>query len=239
MEKSPQKKSSFGLALKVKFKEKIAEIKSNPKQLIIKYAIFTGVLVILLLIDQLTKNLIFQWDSTHTDGLTVDVKDYVIIGTRSVGHRGVTILPWKDNMAVIVIVQLISVLIALFLLSVPLFSNKKLIIIICSFILAGDLGNFIDRCIYDGGMVKDVFFIPFLESWLGRQLGTFNFADVCIIVGSIGIMIYYIVMLFVNKESEDKKSINDESLNTFINSKKDVETSSKKDVETSEESQQS
>lgn len=53
-------------------------------------------------------------------------------------------------------------------------------------LLAGNIGNELDRLLYQNG-VKDIIFIPY------RDKGTFNFADIFIISGPIGMVV---IMVF-------------------------------------------
>ncbi|OAB49182.1 signal peptidase II [Mycoplasmopsis gallinarum] len=194
------------------FQTKINEAKKNPKKLAFKYLIVLGIAFLLVLIDQLTKTYLFNWNSDHTDGAwtSIGYYDFGIIGIRSIGHYGVTIIPLKKSAVVINIVQTISILIILVLLIVPFYSNNWNYLIITSFIIAGDFGNMLDRFIFEGGMVKDILFIPFLERWTSKQLGTFNFADACIIIGGLYLIIYNLANFFKEKnsleETEKKES---------------------------------
>lgn len=212
MEQKNETKLTIFQKLKDKLDKKLKEAKKDPYKLVLKYVIFFAIITTLILIDQLTKTFIFKWNSSRTGGAwesgdRTDITNLVIIGFRSVGHRGVTVLPWKDNLAVITIVQTFSILIGLGLLFVPFFATKKTIIVFSAFIFAGNFGNMLDRFLFEGGMVKDILFVPFLEKWLNKSLGTFNFADVFILFGAISISIYFIVyeVFFKNSELREKK----------------------------------
>ncbi len=55
-----------------------------------------------------------------------------------------------------------------------------------SLIISGGLGNVIDRIIYDRHVTD------FMIVGIGKiQTGIFNFADVCVTAGAIGLMLYY------------------------------------------------
>ncbi|UUM19015.1 signal peptidase II [Mycoplasma sp. 1018B] len=188
--------------------------RQNYKNLIYKYLLFIIILVVFLLLDQLTKTFLFEWNDTHTDGTFIVKADLGIIGIRSIGHRGVTILPWKDNTLVIALIQTISILMILIFFSVPFYSDKKILIIIVALISSGAAGNMLDRFFFEGGMVKDILFIPFLEKWRGKQLGTFNLADVFVFLGAISYIIYFLLIIFKTKKETKNSNENEQFLNS-------------------------
>ncbi|KUH47218.1 signal peptidase II [Mycoplasmopsis meleagridis] len=193
----------------LKFIEKTKNIykgySKNPKKIIFRYIVFLSILIGLVLIDQITKLTLFQWNEDYTDGNFNVIFDIGILGVRSIGHRGVTLLPWKDNSIVIGFIQFFSIVIFLLLLSIPFYCKKYPTIVICAIIAAGDFGNMLDRFIFEGGMVKDIFFIPFLEKWTGKPHGTFNFADICIILGIISLVLYFFIEAIIGFKEENKK----------------------------------
>ncbi|WP_051586168.1 signal peptidase II [Mycoplasmopsis lipofaciens] len=199
------------------------KIKQNPSDLFVKYAILLSVCIVLLLIDQLTKTFIFEvspfnsakgaWELDPSKTI-----NYGFIGFRSVYHYGVTIIPFKTK-SVIVFIQIISVIIMLAILVVPLFTDNLFVLIVIGFILAGDMGNMLDRFIFEG-KVKDIIWTPFIERWRGRVLGTYNFADTYIITACILIALNLIYSIFVEKD-EKKKLINNKEMKLhFIQNQK-------------------
>ncbi|EFF41314.1 signal peptidase II [Mycoplasmopsis alligatoris] len=222
-------------------KKFINHVITNKKTILINYLIFFGIFAALLLIDQLTKTYIFQhgdvrqfvrggsdtelvknpfWriinTSKESEWVTPDTilpqnpemwGGNSFLGTRFIWHRGVTFLPKSVSIGFIQFISMIIFLTALF---TPLFIKNKTLVIAIGIIIAGDMGNMLDRFIFRG-YVKDLFYWPFLEKWLNRGLGTFNFADVCVMVGA-GISFISIFTDFIssfikekNKTKKDKK----------------------------------
>ena len=78
-------------------------------------------------------------------------------------------------------------------------SNKKMLANISfAFFVAGAVGNLYDRIAYKG-IVRDFVDIEFLP-WLG----IFNFADLCLTVGTIMLGVYF-VFFFEDKQTKVKK----------------------------------
>nr|WP_307921723.1 signal peptidase II [Mycoplasmopsis bovis] len=97
---------------------------------------------------------------------------------------------------------LLSILLFVFLLTIPLFVRTNLMIVLCAAVAAGDIGNFIDRMRFNN-TVKDIIFSPFIEKWSNRELGTFNFADTYIIGAAIFMAIAVLVKTFLLPNKED------------------------------------
>lgn len=101
--------------------------------------------------------------------------DYKIIGTRSLKHYSTTFLDFLnihlDQKVNISISLVVAALIIVFI----IISKSELAVVGLSIILAGTIGNTVDNIYL--GYVRDILYTP----WLDR--GTFNLADVLIIVG--------------------------------------------------------
>lgn len=163
----------------------------NKKTILINLLIFFGLVVVLLLIDQLTKSLLFKGkmengelkaneEILHTNGLFT---------IRSVANPGVTffgtgIPTW--------ILHILSILIFIVCSIFAIYSHDKLLIIAIAFTFSGTFGNFLDRAMFNG-FVKDILQITAFQgiSFLG---GVFNFADVWLFVGSTLAIIYLILL---------------------------------------------
>lgn len=180
-------------------------IKSNKIKIIQIYITIFITLLILLMIDQLTKNLLFLHGDIKTlndieqvklnNGHYISVesiypdssdwKDFQILGIRSIWHGGVTFAKTRNT----TLIQFFSIILFFVILFYGFFVNKRHLLqgLFIGFILSGDLGNMLDRFIFNG-YVKDVFYIPFLEYLFKKTLGTFNFADVCIFIGIFGVI---------------------------------------------------
>lgn len=211
------------------YKQKInTYFKKYKKQILLNYLVFFIVLIVFTSIDQIIKTFVFKHgnaleiikEGQHAgkilspDGYSyinpesiwpinqIDWNDYGIIGIRSIWHRGVTFLSTRN----IALIQTLSMFIFVLLVLFPLFNTKNGIFnsFFIGMIAAGDLGNMLDRFIFDGH-VKDMFYTPFLENWLDRQLGTFNFADACVFVGMILIFLSTFIFFIVELVSKNKK----------------------------------
>ncbi|QKT05702.1 signal peptidase II [Mycoplasma sp. OR1901] len=199
--------------MNLKIKKELEKIKKNKKRILASYLVIFTTLIIFLVIDQLTKNLLFKHGDIFTlnsDGLITDGNtyflpekiyqprdqwlDYKIIGVRSIWHGGVTFLSTRNTF----VIQFIGITVAIFVLLSVLFWNKQrfLLAFLLGLVLAGDLGNAVDRFIFNG-YVKDVFFTPFVE-----HRGTFNFADLCIFIGIIATIIYTLVINFLEEKNQ-------------------------------------
>ncbi len=95
-------------------------------------------------------------------------------------------------------------LVMLLLASLYLFKNKKLttpVIIFMSFVIGGGIGNIFDRIL--NGSVTDFLH---MDLYLFRT-GIFNMADVSIMIGSIGILFYYLFFTkSILRQTKEKKN---------------------------------
>ena len=186
--------------------------------LLIYFAVFSS----LLLIDLLTK-----WGLYIGDKPNEILANYKILGIRSLLHRGTTLeigltLPGLHTITFLIIISTI------------LFSalaKKKYYrwwIAGLATIAAGSMGNMVDRFIFKG--VRDVFFLPFAD------LGTFNFADVCIIFGSIGFVVSAVTFSLIEIYKEKRKKFISEDFENELDDKENNENiETKKNVETNEQ----
>ncbi|MHA0305820.1 signal peptidase II [Mesomycoplasma ovipneumoniae] len=158
-------------------------IKIGKKRLLINILIAFLVILVTLLIDQLTKNLIFTYEEYResTDKGFVKIISWGFIGFRPLLHQGVT--SGINNIIGFTGIHIFAFLLSLLLLILIPFSKKYSLTIFMAILLGGNWGNEIDR-ILDDNHVKDLLFLPFV-----RSSGTFNFADIFIFVGPIGIFI--------------------------------------------------
>ncbi|MCE6056237.1 signal peptidase II [Mycoplasmopsis agalactiae] len=209
MRHKKENKENFVERMKNYFKSWQVYIKTNYLTILLKYAIFIVTFAILLTIDQVTKESYFYSipDPSSSSGFQGDrsiVFDYGIIGFRSVAHHGVTIFSRFGQLstAAFNFIHFTSILLFLFLLTVPLFVKSNLMIILCATVAAGDIGNFIDRMRFNN-TVKDIIFSPFIEKWTSRELGTFNFADTYIVGAAILMAIVMLVKTFLLPNKED------------------------------------
>ena len=184
-----------------KSKFKVFQFLSNKiekKTLINNFILTLFIVAFLLLIDLLSKSIFFDFSKESQNDVKVFyLFDTKIIGLRNQAHKTTTfsdLLNLDFSNLFIIIYSWIIFTIIVFLI---VFTRKKFFIVGFSFILAGLLGNTIDRMFYN--YVRNIFFIP----WWDR--GTFNFADVIVVLGS---GITFIVMIskifFLDKKKEKK-----------------------------------
>ncbi|MBN3534932.1 signal peptidase II [Mycoplasma procyoni] len=175
-------------AIKKSFQKWLIYIKEFDKKRLLFNGIITfSILLALILVDQLTKNLIFEHKEFVERPNWVEGKnlfDYKVIGFRPILHVGVT-SKLHEKLGFITI-HILSVVVFLVALHFMIFAKKYYYIVVLGFLAAGDFGNMLDRFIYANG-VKDILFIP----W--RDNGTFNFADLFIGAGAIGVAITIII----------------------------------------------
>ncbi|MCU9934441.1 signal peptidase II [Mycoplasmopsis felis] len=86
---------------------------------------------------------------------------------RSIWHGGVTFAKTRNT----TLIQFFSIILFFVILFYGFFVNKRHLLqgLFIGFILSGDLGNMLDRFIFNG-YVKDVFYIPFLEYLFKKTL---------------------------------------------------------------------
>lgn len=185
---------------KDKFQEKITKL--GKKRIYINIAILFIVVFVCLLIDQLSKNLVFS-DADYNDKFSVinKVYNWGFIGFRPLLHHGVTTK--IDNLIGFTGIHIFAFALTIFLLIFIPFSKHYAYAFFLSILLAGNWGNELDRFINDNS-VKDLIFIPY------RDNGTFNFADVFIFLGPSGFALVYFIdyILEKYKNSNNKKNAN-------------------------------
>lgn len=151
----------------------LSYIIDNKKTIIINYVVFLSSIFVLLLIDLLTKQYLF--DEKNLDNVTYQ---NWLFGIRSVKNSGLTVFP---NASDVVLVSIINIFILIVCLISLIFWRNILLSIFIAFIFSGSLGNTVDRLAFS--YVRDIIFTPWLDK------GTFNFADMDVIIGSFGFAI--------------------------------------------------
>lgn len=142
----------------------------------IKHSIWVSlVIIILVMFDLIMKSYLFKYPGEDTLGPVQD--NLKFIGIRSYAHTNSTIfsfLNWSINQSWRVA---ISVFLGLVLSIISLFQKNLKNSIFIGIIIAGIFGNGFDNAFF--GYVRDILFTP----WWDR--GTFNFADILVVVGAI------------------------------------------------------
>ncbi|MGL6125454.1 MAG: signal peptidase II [Metamycoplasmataceae bacterium] len=175
----------------------------NKKMILINFSFFLGLILILILIDQLTKTFLFTWaDGVDSEGKRqgdgIIKNDFGLFGIKSVANYGVTVF---GGLFPTWVLHVFSILIFIVCGFFALYSHDKLLIFAIAFTFSGTFGNFLDRAMFDGA-VKDILFIPWLQS-VNFFNGVFNFADIWLFVGSV-IAISYIILLSIRHYKHNK-----------------------------------
>ena len=160
----------------------LSYIIDNKKTIIINYVVFLSLIFVLLLIDLLTKQYLF-------DGGNLNQITYQnwLFGIRSYPNPGLTV--FRDAKIDIVLVSTINIFILIVCLISLIFWKNILLSIFIAFIFSGSLGNTVDRLAFS--YVRDIIFTPWLDK------GTFNFADMDVIIGSFGFLITILILYLI------------------------------------------
>lgn len=162
----------------------LSYIIDNKKTIIINYVVFLSLIFVLLLIDLLTKQYLFDEDEGNLNQITYQ---NWLFGIRSVDNPGLTF--FGDAKIDIVLVSTINIFILIVCLISLIFWKNILLSIFIAFIFAGSLGNTVDRLAFS--YVRDIIFTPWLDK------GTFNFADMDVIIGSFGFLITILTLYLI------------------------------------------
>lgn len=160
----------------------LSYIIDNKKTIIINYVVFLSLIFVLLLIDLLTKQYLF--DEGNLNQITYQ---NWLFGIRSYPNPGLTV--FGDAKIDIVLVSTINIFILIVCLISLIFWKNILLSIFIAFIFAGSLGNTVDRLAFS--YVRDIIFTPWLDK------GTFNFADMDVIIGSFGFLITILTLYLI------------------------------------------
>ena len=131
-------------------------------------SIFAIIFSIFFFADFLLKLFLFEKGSSET-------KDFTIIGIRSNDHYSTTFLDFLNIKIDNIYIILIGAFIALIVILLIIFAKSGWAVVGLSMILAGTIGNTIDNIFL--GYVRNIFYTPWWDN------GTFNLADVLIIIG--------------------------------------------------------
>ncbi len=173
----------------------------DKKNIIIKYIVVAIIIIIGVAADQVTKRILNSLSSLR-DGIVV-IKNFFIL--RIAHNTGVAWSKFEGNFFVLYIIPLIALAIFIFLLIKSDYKKMKLYTIGIALMIAGTIGNYIDR-------VSLRYVIDFLEFHFGSyQYPTFNLADSMLV---IGVIFFSIDVLFLDSRRLNKEKSNDESTET-------------------------
>lgn len=160
------------------------------KKSVAKYLLFFIISGILILIDQFTKRMAFEKLYQNEPVIILDN----VLELVYVENRGAAFGILQNKQILFYILTVFVILIILYYLH-KINLNKKSIFLYSSllFIFSGAIGNFVDR-VRNKYVVDFIYFKPI-------DFPVFNFADICITVGSF---ILIISLLFIYKGDEIK-----------------------------------
>ncbi len=137
-----------------------------------------GLSFVLVIIDQIIKYVISK---TITFNTSITIIDRVFYLT-NVHNDGAAFSILSGNVLLLILMTIIS-LVVIYLLFIKDRTISKIENIFISMLLGGIVGNFIDRLFHG-------YVIDYLETIIiNYHFPIFNFADICIVLGIIGIML--------------------------------------------------
>ncbi len=151
--------------------------------------------IILLLIDQCSKLIVTHY-LTVGEGITVIDG---LFSLEYIQNKGAAFGMMQNFRYAFIILTLCVIVLALIALFKGKFKNKYLIWSV-ALIISGGAGNLVDRIFNPGGYVIDFFKFEF--SWFPY---IFNFADICVTVGGIILVLYFLYDIFTNSKKKDIK----------------------------------
>lgn len=117
-----------------------------------------------------------------------------LINITSVRNTGAAWNMFDGQLIFFIIITIIALAIFLYFFTKADFYNEKLYSYSLTMIIAGTIGNFIDRMFYPNHEVVDMFEFAFMK------FPVFNFADMLLV---IGIIIFAIKIIFFTKEEKN------------------------------------
>lgn len=184
-----------GKSIKNSFEKYKAKLKTKEyqKKMLFNMIFFLSAFVIIFTIDWVTKDSIFNFNELG-DKYKVD---HGWIGTRSLAHYNTTLFSFINAGSSDGLHHAMTIIMALVFLLLAPHSSNWIIASGIGIIFAGVLGNGIDRMV--NGYVRDIIYTPWMDK------GTYNFADIFTIGGSVILFIGIMWMLYVD---DKKKKVN-------------------------------
>lgn len=152
--------------------------------------------IALVLIDQTIKFFIMSNVDMYETFYTLKVGGHDLFSITHVRNEGAAWSILSGKTALLVAIAAIAILVVLFLIASGRF-KLKFEVIMLSFIMAGGIGNLIDRIKYNE--VIDYIRTDFID------FPIFNFADICVVIGAVGFCITYLIVDTL-KEKKKKNS---------------------------------
>ena len=144
-----------------------------------KYFIMGCIIAVALAVDLISKQLFCNISYTR-------IIPYIIAFQTNGGNTGAAFGIFSKSTTFLILASIVIVLCFVFV-DLMLKIKSKTYVVGVALILAGAIGNFVDRIAF--GYVRD--FIMF-DFW--KTFPIFNFADACIVVGAVLVSIYFIFL---------------------------------------------
>ena len=154
-----------------------------------KYILIIGIIATMLAIDLISKQIFSDISYTR-------VIPYIIAFQTNGGNTGAAFGIFSKSTTFLIVTSVVIVLM-LMLIDISLKINGKTYTIGFGLIIAGAIGNFVDRIAL--GYVRDFIMFDFWHSF-----PIFNFADCCIVIGAIMLCIHFIFLSKVGKDGTNK-----------------------------------
>ena len=149
--------------------------------------------VLLVIIDQAVKYFVISNIDLYETFYTFSIGKYDLFSITHVRNNGAAWSIMEGKTILLTAVAVIAIIIVFFLIASGKF-KLKLEVVMLSFIMAGGIGNIIDRIKY-----KEV--IDYIQTDF-MNFPVFNFADICVVVGAIGFCIAYLIVESVNNHKK-------------------------------------
>lgn len=149
--------------------------------------------VLLVLTDQAIKYFVISDIDLYETFYTFKIGGHDLFSITHVRNKGAAWSILEGKTVLLIVIAAIAIFLVLFLIASGRF-KLKFEVVMLSFIMAGGIGNLIDRIKYKE--VIDYIRTDFLD------FPIFNFADICVVVGAIGFCISY---LFIETIKNRKK----------------------------------
>lgn len=152
--------------------------------------------VLLVLIDQAIKYFVISNIDLYETFYTFGINGHDLFSITHVRNNGAAWSILEGKTVLLTVIAALAIILVLFLIASGRF-KLKLEVVMLSFIMAGGIGNLIDRIKYKE--VIDYIRTDFLD------FPIFNFADICVVVGAIGFCVAYLIVEAV--KNHKKRSI--------------------------------
>lgn len=154
--------------------------------------------VLLVLIDQAIKYFVMSNIYFNETFYTLNINGHNLFSITHVRNEGAAWSILEGKTVLLVAIAAIAIFIVLFLIASGKF-KLKFEVIMLSLIMAGGIGNLIDRIKYKE--VIDYIRTDFID------FPIFNFADICVVAGAIGFCVAYLIVETINERKKKNSNV--------------------------------